>query len=52
MDLELDQLLIFLALFSIGAVLVFAIISKRKTEKRRLDETVAKSRLAEDAPNK
>lgn len=40
-----------LALFSLGAFLVFAVVGKRKTEQRRNDPNAPKSTLAEDAPN-
>lgn len=50
--MESFNLPVLLALGTIGAVIVFALVSKAKVEKRRKDDSVPKSRLAEDAPNK
>lgn len=40
-----------LALFTLLAVTIYALISKRRVEQRRADQRVHKSTLAEDAPN-
>ncbi len=50
--MDIDILIIFLALFTLLAVLVFALVSKRRTEKRMRDENAPKSTLAKDAPDK
>ncbi len=50
--MSIDILIIFLALFTLLAVLVFALVSKRRTEKRMRDENAPKSTLAKDAPDK
>lgn len=41
----------FLAFGTISAVLVFALVSKYRTEKRMEDDTAPKSTLAADAPD-
>ena len=44
---------IFLPVLSVGtmfAVIVFALVSKERTERRRKDPNAPKSSLAEDAP--
>ncbi len=40
-----------LALFTLLAVLVYALVSKKKIEDRRHDPSVPKSTLAADAPS-
>jgi hypothetical protein len=40
-----------LALVTLLAVLIFALVSKKKTEERRNDQSVPKSTLAADAPS-
>ncbi|MBV0912488.1 hypothetical protein [Anianabacter salinae] len=47
-----EIIILFLALFTLGAVLVLALSSKRKTEARRHDPDAEKSTLAQDAPNR
>jgi len=47
-----DTLIIVLALMTLVAVLVFALISKRRVEKRMRDENAPKSTLAKDAPDR
>lgn len=42
----------FLFVVTIGAIIVFALMSKKKTEQRKRDQTASKSTLAEDASNK
>lgn len=46
-----STLLVLLALGTMLAVIAFALISKRKVEERREDDSVPKSTLAADAPN-
>lgn len=41
----------FLSLFTIGIVLVFALVSRRNTIKRMEDDNAPKSSLAEDGPS-
>jgi hypothetical protein len=48
--MEVSPLLAVLALATIGAVIAFAVMSKRRTEERRRSDT-PKSTLASDAPN-
>lgn len=56
MEMDIGFLLGFLALFTILAVVVFAVISKKKTEDRLHDPAAHrdenKSRLAKDAPDR
>ncbi|WP_292288954.1 hypothetical protein [Marivita sp.] len=40
-----------LALITILAFIIFALMSKQRTEKKRHDPNAEKSRLAKDAPN-
>ncbi len=40
-----------LALITLLAVLVFALVNKRKTEERRMDPNAPRSTLAADAPS-
>jgi hypothetical protein len=53
--MDTGSLLGFLALFTLFAVIVFALISKKKTEERRHDPAAHrdenKSTLASDAPD-
>lgn len=51
MNFSLNELLIFLALFTIGAVVVWAYIGKKRTEKRMQNGSIPKSTLAKDAPD-
>jgi large-conductance mechanosensitive channel len=55
-DMDIGYLLGFLALFTIIAVIVFALISKKKTDDRLKDPAAHrdenKSRLAKDAPDR
>jgi len=52
-DLKLtDFFLIFLALFTLGAGIIFALVSKRRVEARRHDPDAPKSTLAKDAPDR
>lgn len=54
--MDIGYLLGFLALFTIIAVIVFALISKKKTDDRLKDPAAHrdenKSRLAKDAPDR
>lgn len=50
--METDFFLLFLALFTLLAVIGFALVSKRRVEKRRHDENAPKSTLAKDAPDR
>ncbi len=49
--MDLIWLLPLLALGTISAVLIFALVSKEKVEARRADPNARKSTLAADAPN-
>lgn len=49
--MDTGTLLVVLALGTLLAVLVFALVSKRKTEQRLHDEDAPRSTLAENAPN-
>lgn len=49
--MDITFLLVILALATLGAVTIFALVSKSRTEKRMKDDDAPKSRLAEDAPN-
>ncbi len=49
--MDLIWLLPLLALGTISAVLIFALVSKEKVEARRADPDARKSTLAADAPN-
>lgn len=51
MNFEIDVFLVILALGTLLAVIVFALISKNRTEKRRHDPDAEKSTLAKDAPD-
>ncbi|MEL6647484.1 MAG: hypothetical protein AAFY35_13780 [Pseudomonadota bacterium] len=44
-------LVIFLILFTFGAIIAWALISKWRTEKRKDDDSVPKSTLAKDGPD-
>lgn len=46
------SLIAVLSLFTLACVIVFALVSKRKVEKRRHDEQIPKSSLATDSPGK
>ncbi|MFC3615598.1 hypothetical protein ACFORG_17715 [Lutimaribacter marinistellae] len=48
--METSSLVIVLFVVTAGAVLIWAIVSKRKTEKRMQDDTAPKSTLAKDGP--
>lgn len=52
MDITASMVVPFLFFFTLGAVIVFALVSKKKTEARMEDDSAPKSTLAEDAPNK
>jgi len=41
----------FLSIFTLVAVLVIALVSRSRAQKRRDDEKAPKSRLAKDAPD-
>jgi len=49
-NMDVTTLLPVLALFTLLAVAVFALVSKKKTEERMDDPTVPKSTLAKDGP--
>ncbi|MEM9579017.1 MAG: hypothetical protein AAF999_18685 [Pseudomonadota bacterium] len=49
--MESSTLIAFLSIVTLGAVVVFALISKRRTEQRLKDESVPKSALAVDGPD-
>ena len=55
-EMDIGYLLGFLALFTLLAVVVFALMSKKKTEDRRHDPAAHRdenrSRLAKDAPDR
>lgn len=54
MDIStIDQsgLVAFLFIFTIGAVIAWALISKRRTQQRMQDDSVKKSTLAKDGPD-
>jgi hypothetical protein len=48
--MDASTLMVVLSLGTLGAVLVLALISKRRTEERRHDPTAPKSTLAKDGP--
>lgn len=48
---ELTWLVPLLAMITLLAVVLFALVSKYRVEQRRKDRTVPKSRLASDAPD-
>jgi hypothetical protein len=50
--MELSFLVPLLALITLLAVAVFALMSKSRVEKRRRDPDAPKSTLAEDAPDR
>ncbi|WP_172839342.1 hypothetical protein [Tateyamaria omphalii] len=50
--MDATNLLAVLALATLVMVIVFALVSKRKTEQRMNDDDAPKSRLAKDAPDK
>lgn len=52
MTFSLNELLVFLAVFTIGAVVIWALVSKKRTEQRMHDDNIPKSTLAKDAPDK
>jgi hypothetical protein len=49
--MDTGDIVVFLALFTLLAVAVFALWSKRKTEERMDDPTIPKSTLAADKDN-
>ena len=49
--MEGSYLIAFLSLATLGAVIAFAFVSKRKTEERRNDDSAPKSTLASDGPD-
>lgn len=49
--MEPTGLIVTLSIVTLLAVLVLALVSKRRTEQRRHDPNAPKSTLAEDAPN-
>lgn len=49
--MDLDVLLVTLSLGTLLVVIVFALVSKRATERRRDDPDAPKSTLAKDAPS-
>jgi len=50
--MDLSFLVPLLALITLLAVAVFALVSKSRVEKRRHDPTAPKSTLAEDSPDR
>ncbi|WP_238547784.1 hypothetical protein [Meridianimarinicoccus roseus] len=50
--MDIVVLLPALALVTLTAVCIFALLSKAKVEQRRKDPSVPKSTLAKDAPNR
>ncbi|MEY8840246.1 hypothetical protein AB9K41_14575 [Cribrihabitans sp. XS_ASV171] len=48
--MDTSTLVIVLFVITAGAVLIWAVMSKRRTEERRHDETAPKSSLAKDGP--
>lgn len=50
--MDIGYLLGILSLGTMAAVIIFALVSKTRTEQRMADDDAPKSRLAEDAPNK
>lgn len=50
--METLPLIALLSLFTLGAVAVFAFVSKRKTEQRRANAEIPKSSLATDSRGK
>lgn len=50
--METLPLIALLSLFTLGAVAVFAFVSKRKTEERRENAAIPKSSLATDSRGK
>jgi len=51
MNFSLNELLVFLALFTISVVVIWAYVGKKRTEKRMQDGSIPKSTLAKDAPD-
>ncbi|SHG78884.1 hypothetical protein [Marivita hallyeonensis] len=49
--MEITQLIVVLFLGTISAVLIFALVSKWRVEKRMADDSAPKSTLAADAPS-
>ena len=49
--MDMSYLVVILLLTTLGAVIIFALVSKSRVEKRRHDDTAPKSTLAKDAPN-
>jgi hypothetical protein len=49
--MELSYLIVVLFLATMSAVLIFALVSKYKTEQRLKDDNAPKSTLAKDGPN-
>ncbi|MEO0745637.1 MAG: hypothetical protein AAFU86_10435 [Pseudomonadota bacterium] len=49
--MDVTYLLGILALSTLGIVVIFALVSKHKTEQRMEDDDAPKSRLAKDAPD-
>ena len=47
-----EDIVAILALVTIGAVLIFAIVSKERVERRKRDGAMPKSTLAEDQSSK
>ncbi|GIT87439.1 MULTISPECIES: hypothetical protein [Roseobacter] len=50
--MDITYLVALLFLVTLSAVLVFAVVSKARTEKRMKDDDARKSTLAKDAPDK
>jgi hypothetical protein len=50
--MDLEMLMAILIFGTLGAVAVFALVSKKRTEERMEDDDAKKSRLAADAPDK
>lgn len=50
--MDASTLVVTLALVTLGAVALFAIVNKRAVERRKADPDAPKSTLATDAPSK
>lgn len=51
-DISAETIVPFLFIVTLGAGIVFALVSKKRTEARMDNDNAPKSTLAEDAPNK
>ena len=51
-EISAEIIVPFLFIVTLGAVIAFAMLSRKRTKERMNDDTMPKSALADDAPNK